>query len=125
MNKRLIIGIVIVSFLIMGKVGQFREASSPRKSLALLMNQVQELEMTRRTSFKNENSVLTYDIIDITEEGRLAQVWMVIQQEGQKAQELRVMFEKQEESWIPMLSAEEMMSQISVNALSIHENDAK
>ena len=129
MNRRLIMGILIVSFLIVGKVGRFREVPSPRKSLDSLMYQVQELEMTLLTStdsnFENKNFSLTYDVIDITEEGDLAQIWMVVQQDGQKAKELRVMFKKGDDSWIPMVSAEEMMSKISVQSVSISENNAK
>ena len=129
MNRRLIKGILIVSFLIVGKVGRLREVPSPRKSLDSLMYQVQELEMTLLTStdsnFENKNFSLTYDVIDITEEGDLAQIWMVVQQDGQKAKELRVMFKKGDDSWIPMVSAEEMMSKISVQSASISENDAK
>ena len=129
MNRRLIMGILIVSFLIVGKVGRLREGPSPRKSLDSLMYQVQELEMTLLTStdsnFENKNFSLTYDVIDITEEGDLAQIWMVVQQDGQKAKELRVMFKKGDDSWIPMVSAEEMMSKISVQSVSISENDAK
>lgn len=129
MNRRLIMGILIVSFLIVGKVGRLREVPSPRKSLDSLMYQVQELEMTLLTStdsnFENKNFSLTYDVIDITEEGDLAQIWMVVQQDSQKAKELRVMFKKGDDSWIPMVSAEEMMSKISVQSASISENDAK
>ena len=129
MNRRLIMGILIVSFLIGGKVGRLREVPSPRKSLDSLMYQVQELEMTLLTStdsnFENKNFSLTYDVIDITEEGDLAQIWMVVQQDGQKAKELRVMFKKGDDSWIPMVSAEEMMSKISVQSVSISENNAK
>ena len=77
------------------------------------------------SNFENKNFSLSYDVIDITEEGDLAQIWMVVQQDGQKAKELRVMFKKGDDSWIPMVSAEEMMSKISVQSVSISENDAK
>lgn len=121
MNKQLIMAMIIVSFLIIGKVNQITAVSSPRNSLVQLMEEVQALdreqlgEALETLCFKNDDfvrnslSTLTYDIIDITEEGDLAQIWMIVQLEGAKPQELKVLFKRQGDAWKSMVSASEML----------------